>query len=150
MIVLFLSCGVIYLKYYAVRIRAGFPGGRSLRMRPLLVWFMGYLRLEENTQGTTSRVIESVTFACNAMKRSSLRLKIHEDRKAFQILNFHPITVDATWCLQPSESLSSATFLFIAANCSLPSCLTQYFVLKHNARRLVRAHTHTHANICFL
>lgn len=26
MIVLFLSCGVIYLKYYALRIWAGFPG----------------------------------------------------------------------------------------------------------------------------
>lgn len=26
MIVLFLSCGVIYLKYYAVRIWVGFPG----------------------------------------------------------------------------------------------------------------------------
>lgn len=68
MIVLFLSCGVIYLKYYAVRIWAGFPGTLSLRMRPLLVWFMGYLRLQENTQGTTSKVIKRVTFISNAMK----------------------------------------------------------------------------------
>lgn len=59
MIVLFLSCGVIYLKYYAVRIWAGFPGRVYVSTTCVVYWI---LEISGKHSGNHKQSHQSVTF----------------------------------------------------------------------------------------